>query len=135
MTNNIKWVKRVVTNDFEFFKEWLKIIISYSPLTEAEAKFVAALLTKRQELKKVILDESILTKFLFSKEVKHEIIKMIEMKDIQQFENMASNLRSKGVIGDGNIINPAYIPPVPADFKEFSIGFRIIKTDDKGQQD
>ncbi len=132
MTNNTKWVKRVVTNDFDFFKEWLKIIISYSPLTDAEAKFVAALLTKRQELRKVILDEAILTKFLFSKEVKHEIIKMIEMKDIQQFENMASNLRGKGVIGEGNIINPAYIPPIENDFKEFSIGFRIIKTDDKG---
>lgn len=53
-TKDIKWVKLTVKTDLEFFTEWLKIIKSFSPLTDKEAEFMAILLTKRHGTSKVI---------------------------------------------------------------------------------
>jgi len=129
---DIKWVKRTVKTELEFFTEWLKIIKSFSPLTDKEAEFVAVLLTKRHELSKVILDENILSKVLFDKEMKSKIVEELQLKDMQTFENMAHMLRKKNVIIEVNKINPRYIPKVSKDFTTFAIGFEIIK-DGQGQ--
>ena len=131
-TKDIKWVKLTVRTDLEFFTEWLKIIKSFSPLTDKEAEFMAILLTKRHELSKVILDEKILTKMLFDKEVKNYIVSELKMKDTQSVENMIYTLKKKNVIFENKIINPRYIPKVPKDFTTFAIGFEIIK-DGQGQ--
>ena len=97
-TKDIKWVKLTVKTDLEFFTEWLKIIKSFSPLTDKEAEFMAILLTQRHELSKVILDEKILTKMLFDKEVKNYIVSELKMKDTQSVENMIYTLKKKNVI-------------------------------------
>ena len=131
-TKDIKWVKLTVKTDLEFFTEWLKIIKSFSPLTDKEAEFMAILLAKRHELSKVILDEKILTKMLFDKEVKNYIVSELKMKDTQSVENMIYTLKKKNVIFENKIINPRYIPKVPKDFTTFAIGFEIIK-DGQGQ--
>ena len=126
-TKDIKWVKLTVKTDLEFFTEWLKIIKSFSPLTDKEAEFMAILLTKRHELSKVILDEKILTKMLFDKEVKNYIVSELKMKDTQSVENMIYTLKKKNVIFENKIINPRYIPRVSKDFTNFAIGFEIVK--------
>lgn len=126
-TKDIKWVKLTVKTDLEFFTEWLKIIKSFSPLTDKEAEFMAILLTKRHELSKVILDEKILTKMLFDKEVKNYIVSELKMKDTQSVENMIYTLKKKNVIFENKIINPRYIPKVSKDFTNFAIGFEIVK--------
>lgn len=131
-TKDIKWVKLTVKTDLEFFTEWLKIIKSFSPLTDKEAEFMAILLTKRHELSKVILDEKILTKMLFDKEVKNYIVSELKMKDTQSVENMIYALKKKNVIFENKIINPRYIPKVSKDFTTFAIGFEIVK-DGQGQ--
>lgn len=119
-----------VKNSFEFFKEWLKIIKSFSKLGDAELDFLAAILSKRHELSKVILDETILTQVLFNKESKDEIIEKLNLKDIQTFENKASQLRKKGIILEGNKIDPRYIPQVNKDLKMFRIMFTIVTEED-----
>ena len=126
-TKDIKWVKLTVKTDLEFFTQWLKIIKSFSPLTDKEAEFMAILLTKRHELSKVILDEKILTKMLFDKEVKNYIVSELKMKDTQSVENMIYTLKKKNVIFEDKIINPRYIPRVSKDFTNFAIGFEIVK--------
>jgi hypothetical protein len=126
-TKDVKWVKLMVKTDLEFFTEWLKIIKSFSPLTDKEAEFMAILLTKRHELSKVILDEKILTKMLFDKEVKNYIVSELKMKDTQSVENMIYTLKKKNVIFENKIINPRYIPRVSKDFTNFAIGFEIVK--------
>ena len=126
-TKDTKWVKLTVKTDLEFFTEWLKIIKSFSPLTDKEAEFMAILLTKRHELSKVILDEKILTKMLFDKEVKNYIVSELKMKDTQSVENMIYTLKKKNVIFENKIINPRYIPRVSKDFTNFAIGFEIVK--------
>src|SRR5574344_2048430 len=131
-TKDTKWVKLTVKTDLEFFTEWLKIIKSFSPLTDKEAEFMAILLTKRHELSKVILDEKILTKMLFDKEVKNYIVSELKMKDTQSVENMIYTLKKKNVIFENKIINPRYIPRVSKDFTNFAIGFEIVK-DGQGQ--
>lgn len=131
-TKDVKWVKLTVKTDLEFFTEWLKIIKSFSPLTDKEAEFMAILLTKRHELSKVILDEKILTKMLFDKEVKNYIVSELKMKDTQSVENMIYTLKKKNVIFENKIINPRYIPRVSKDFTNFAIGFEIVK-DGQGQ--
>lgn len=126
---------RIVKNDFDFFMEWLKIIGSFSPLTEKEMSFVASLLAKRHELSKVILDDKMLYRVLFSKETKEEIVNELGLKDLQEFENKAHQLRKKNVIGDNNIINKAYIPNISKDYTSLTVAFTIVKQeeDDKGQ--
>jgi hypothetical protein len=128
---DVQWVKRNVKDDLGFFTEWLKIIKSYSPLTDKEAEFMAVLLTKRHELSKVILDESILSTVLFDKSMKLKMVEDLQLKDLQTFENMASTLRKKKVIID-NKINPLYIPKVQKDFSTFAIGFIILKESEQG---
>lgn len=123
-------IKRTVHGNLGFFVEWLKIIKAYNPLTDKENDLLALLLTKRYELSNVILDEAILSKILFDKETKAEIVKALDLKDMQTFENLAHSLRKKGVITKGNLIHPAYIPRVEKNFKEFLIGFKIVKEDD-----
>ena len=59
-----------VTNDLEFFKEWLKIIRGYSNLTLQEEEFMSIILSKRFELSKVILDKELLTRNLFDISIK-----------------------------------------------------------------
>jgi hypothetical protein len=93
---------------------------------------MAILLTKRHELSKVILDEKILTKMLFDKEVKNYIVSELKMKDTQSVENMIYTLKKKNVIFENKIINPRYIPRVSKDFTNFAIGFEIVK-DGQGQ--
>jgi len=117
----------IVKSDFDFFVQWLQIIRSFSPLTDKELSFVACLLAKRFEVSKVILDEELVARVLFSKETKEEIVEFLKLKDLQEFENKAHQLRKKEVIGENNMIDKRYIPNIPKDYKEFMLVFTIIK--------
>lgn len=115
-----------VTNDLEFFKEWLKIIRGYSNLTLQEEEFMSIILSKRFELSKVILDKELLTRNLFDISIKKEIVEMLELPNLQRFENLMNQLRRKKVILENNEINSTYIPQIK-DTNEFIIAFTIRK--------
>lgn len=121
-----------VDNDYDFFREWLKIIRPHSVLGEKEVDFLALILAKRFQLETKILDEDFLIKVLFSKEIKDEIIEELGLKDVQAFENKAHTLRKKGIILENNRIDPRYIPRLEKNTAEVTILFKIIKKDAEG---
>lgn len=115
----------------EFFREWVKITISYSKLTPKEADFLTVLLTRRYELSLVIKDEKYLSKILFGKESKEEMVVLIGMKNVQIWDNMATKLRSKDVILENNLINPRFAPRISGKIGKFTITFEV-ELNDKG---
>lgn len=119
----------VVETDYDFFYQWLSLVNFSFKLTESEMKFLAALLTERHYLSKVILDPAIITQVLFSKETKDKIVTRLELKNNQEFENRAYLLRKKGIIAENNQINKFYIPKVDRDLKAYAMMFTIIKKD------
>ena len=133
--NNNKVVAvRKVKSPKEFFKEWVNITISYSKLSDADAKFLVELLAKRYELSLVISDDNYLTEVLFGKNSKEEMANNLGMKNIQIWENKASAFRKRKspIILEDNRINPSYIPPITGKLNTFEITFRIELIDDKG---
>lgn len=126
-------VLRQVRTPTEFFREWVKITISYSKLSEADASFLVELLAKRYELSLDIKNEKYLTEILFGKDSKEEMSNKLGMKNIQIWENKASAFRKKGIIMEDNRINPRFIPKIKGDIGTFAITFIIDLVDDKGQ--
>lgn len=120
----IKQAVRTVDNSLDFFKEWLRVIRGYSNLTLQEEEFMAIVLNKRHELSKVILDKELLTRNLFDITIKKQIVEVLELPNVQRFENLMNQLRRKKVILENNEINPTYIPQIK-DTKEFIIAFTI----------
>lgn len=117
----------------ELFKEWVKITISYSKLTPKEADFLSVLLTKKYELSLLIKDDKYLTKILFDKESKEEMKDVLGMKNIQIWENMATELRKKKVILENNKINSTFAPVLKKDeeLDKLVVTFKI-NLNDKG---
>lgn len=122
----------IVDNDYDFFYKWLSLVNFSFKLTESEMKFLAALLTERNSLSKVILDQNIIDQVLFSKETKDKIVDRLKLKNNQEFENRAYNLRKKGIITENNNINKFYIPKVDKDLRIYSMMFTILKKDGQG---
>lgn len=122
----------IVDNDYDFFYNWLSLVNFSFKLTESEMKFLAALLTERNSLSKVILDQNIIDQVLFSKETKDKIVDRLKLKNNQEFENRAYNLRKKGIITENNNINKFYIPKVDKDLRIYSMMFTILKKDGQG---
>jgi hypothetical protein len=122
----------IVDNDYDFFYNWLSLVNFSFKLTESEMKFLAALLTERNSLSKVILDQNIIDQVLFSKETKDKIVDRLKLKNNQEFENRAYNLRKKSIITENNNINKFYIPKVDKDLRIYSMMFTILKKDGQG---
>lgn len=134
MNKNIDKViaKRKVRTPTEFFQEWVKITISYSKLSEADASFLVELLARRYELSQDIKNEKYLTEILFGKDSKELMSKNLGMKNIQIWENKASAFRKKNIIMEDNKINPSFIPKIKNKIGTFAITFEIEMVDDKG---
>lgn len=115
----------------EFFFHWVMFTRPMHNLTLKESEVLAALLHKRYELSKAIINEMILNKFLFSKEIKETIVNESGIKSTD-FSNALSRLRKKDVIGAGNLIDPRFIPNLKFSSNRFDflIMFNITDNED-----
>ena len=115
----------------EFFFHWVMFTRPMHNLTLKESEVLAALLCKRYELSKAIIDETILNKFLFSQEIKESIMKESDIKS-GDFSNALSRLRKKDVITAGNLINPRFVPNLKfgSDRFDFLVMFNITDNQD-----
>lgn len=96
-----------------FFRFWIEFLAPIHKLSSREMDVLAYLLYKRYELSKIILDEDILNKTLFSEDSKKELKKECKITN-SYFPIILCNLRKNKAITD-NIINPKFIPDVKSD--------------------
>lgn len=118
----------------DLFFRWLDITKTFHGLNKQQQQVLALLLYHHYLYKKEITNDKILWKVVFDYETRVKIREdsIFGEKGLgsNSFENILSTLRKKKVIID-NKINPAYIPDLSSNSKEFNILFifNIIDND------
>lgn len=115
-----------------FFEYWLDSITLLFKLTDKEKIVLACLLRKRYKLSKNIVNsEELLSKVLFSDEVKAEVAEECGM-DKQYLQVVLSKLRQKGAIKDGSI-HPKLIPNLTHGQNTFIFMYRFDLDDNNAE--
>lgn len=113
----------------DFFGYWLSFTRPMHDLTNKEIVIMAVILGKRFELSKIITDPNRIDTFLFSKEIRNEIMQELDMSGTE-FSGALSLLRKKNAISRSNIVNKKFIPDLGHNSKVFNfiINFEITDT-------
>lgn len=118
---NINNVVRVPCKlDGKFFKYWFDFLQPLHNLTEREKEVVACYIKKRYELSQSITDETILNKYLMSKDIEQQIKEECNLKTTH-LQVVLTKLRKQGIITQEGAINPKYIPKVDPEKNSFSL--------------
>ena len=96
-----------------FFYKWLEFLKPFHKLTNREMEIAAAFLAKREELSKVISDNSIIDSVLMSEDTKKKIREECNIT-LPHFQVVMGELRKSKFI-DNNSINPKFIPNLSDD--------------------
>lgn len=97
----------------EFFVNWFKFIEPLHHLTNREIDVIAALCEQRYLLSKVISDEQILNRVLFSEDTKKKILKNLGMT-IPYYQVIMSKLKKNKLVCDGKLA-PQIVPKLRED--------------------
>lgn len=103
-----------------FYKYWLEFMRPMNKLTTKEVDVLAALLLKRFELSKSIIDSNVLDTILLGTEVKKQVREEMNLS-ANHFHVVISKLKRVGIIRD-NKINKKFIPNVEHD----ATGYKLI---------
>lgn len=103
-----------------FFKYWLHFTEPLHKLTTKDMHILSLILLKRHELSKVITDESMIDSYLFSKDIRDQIIEASGESKVN-FSVTLSRLRKSNVILKGNKINKKYIPNLDKNGTRFDL--------------
>lgn len=106
--NNV--VRVPVTFDEKFCKRWFQFLTPFHSLTNKEIDIMAWILFERYQLSKVIADNSLIDKVLFSEDGKRKLRRECNLS-LPHFQVIMSHLRQKGLIVD-NVVNPKFIPNI-----------------------
>ena len=118
---NINNVVRVPCKlDGKFFKYWFDFLQPLHNLTEREKEVVACYIKKRYELSQSITDETILNKYLMSKDIEQQIKEECNLKTTH-LQVVLTKLRKQGIITQDGAINTKYIPKVDPTKNSFSL--------------
>lgn len=122
-------VSKIPCSLSKFFKFWLQFTAPMHKLQNKDIEILAAILKKRYELCKIITDDNVIDSYLFSKEIREQIIEETgESKS--NFQVALSKMRKKGIIINSNQLNKKFIPPLSKDSKRFDLMFLFeIKND------
>jgi hypothetical protein len=96
-----------------FFYKWLEFLKPFHSLTNREMEIAASFLAKREELSKVISDNSIIDSVLMSEDTKKKIREECNIT-LPHFQVVMGELRKSKFI-DNNSINPKFIPNLSDD--------------------
>lgn len=102
-------ISTIDTNLKNFFKFWLMFTKPMHNLPPREVECLSMILYKRYELSKVINNEERLNTFLFSMEIRSEILKELKMKPVD-YSGVLTRFRKKGILSQDNVINSKFIP-------------------------
>lgn len=121
MKNTNIAVKPIKKDDV--FKWWLVLTKPFHGLTDREMDTVAAYLREDYKLRDSISDEKLLKELLYSTSTRKRIMSVVNL-DHQQFNNMLSTLRKKGIF-KGRELNSKLFPNISKDAKDFKIIFQF----------
>lgn len=102
-----------------FFKYWLEIIKPMHHLTNKEIDVLAALLIKRLELSKSIIDVNVLDQILLGTEIRKEIRTELNLSPTH-FHVILTKLKKAGIIEDHKI-NKKFIPNIDPKYNEYRL--------------
>jgi len=106
----------------KFFYYWLMFTAPLHKLSGVEIRVLAAILKKRYELSLIINEDDAIDNFLFSREVKAEIVTELELnKRSNSFNQTLSSLRNKNVISAGNKLNKRFVPDMSRGTNQFDL--------------
>lgn len=91
-----------------FFRFWLEFLKPFHNLTDREMQIASTFLKRRQELSKVIQDDSILDKVVMSEDTKKAVREECNIS-LPHFQVIMGKLRKSKIILNGRI-NPKFIP-------------------------
>ena len=106
--NNV--VRIPVTFDEQFCKRWFQFLTPFHTLTKKEEDVMAWILFERYRLSKVISNNALIDKVLFSTDGKKKLREECHLS-LPHFQVIMSHLRSKGLIIE-NRVNPKFIPNI-----------------------
>lgn len=124
--NSVKVDKaiEVPCNKREFYRNWLAFTVPLHKFTPQVVQIAAEFLRHREELSKVVLDESMLMKLLMSSDVRKQITEDCGIPS-STLMVIISKLKKGGFFKDGKI-NPRFIPALDKPDKfNFMIMFKI----------
>jgi hypothetical protein len=106
-------------NEGDFIKLWLTFLTPLHKLTPNLINLASEIVRKRIELSRVISDDNVLDKYLFSDEdVRKEIMENCGMSKNNYYVGI-TNLKKAGFIVNGKV-NPKLIPTISKDATSFS---------------
>lgn len=117
----------VNTTQEGLFSKWLEILTPYHHLTEKERQVASALLYRRFQLEKSIVDNDLLDKISLNNDTKEEIRESLGISK-QHFMVILSTLKSKKFIEEDRI-NPRFIPNIGEGNKFMLLFFFNIEED------
>ena len=117
-----------------FFKYWLMFTAPMHKLPPKDLERLSYILKKRYELGRFIVDDSQIDKFLFSTEIREEIIEESgTTKNI--FQVTLSRLRKRGVITDKGDLNKRFIPDLAKGTDRFDLMILFDIKDNVNEED
>lgn len=93
----------------KFFKYWLQFTAPLHKLQNKDIEVLSYILKKRYELSKIIIDDSVVDSYLFSKEIRDQILEE-SGESRSNFQVTLSKLRKRNVISPDGKINKRFIP-------------------------
>ena len=115
-----KSVSKIPCNLKTFFKYWLLFTAPLHKLPLRDLEILSYILSKRYELSKIISDDSKIDKFLFSTEIREEIIEENGITK-NSFQVSLSRLRKYNVLEENGSINKRFIPNLARDANRFDL--------------
>ncbi len=116
-------IVRVTPQKSKFFRYWFEFLQPFHQLPPREMDVIASFLKHRYELSKVIRDEELLDKIVFSDDVKKKVREECNIKT-QHFQVIMSKLKKAKLI-ENDKINKKFIPNIEEDAKEFRLIFHF----------
>ena len=114
----------------EFFHYWLVFTKPFHKLGNREIEVLSIFLFKRFELSKIIKEDSLVDKYLFSSDVREEL-RAKTAYNKNHFHLILTNLRRSGILSSENNINKRFIPDISEDATSFNLLYQFTIKDDK----
>lgn len=115
-----KSVSKIPCTINNFFKYWLLFTAPIHRLPAKDLEILSYILKKRYELSKIVVDDAKVDTFLFSTEIRDEIIEEHGITK-NSLQVTLSHLRKAGILESGDKINKRLIPNLSKDSNRFDL--------------
>jgi len=113
-------VTQIKCNHKRFFYYWLQFTMPLHKLKNKDMLILSYILKKRHELSRIITDDSAIDKFLFSRDIREQIMEENNLKRIE-LQQTLTELRKANILSEDNQLNKRIIPKISTNGKKFDL--------------